>query len=425
LDLGLGDLSNEIFRVESESDAEVVFVLERGGLEIRKTYQFDLEGYGFDLIVEVRNESGHLVSPDFTLAWPAIVREGNDYKEESLVVLHAEDLERELVSSVGGTGFLGFGASGAGEVWRGVSWAGVDLKYFASLVLPEQIDGTRATFQSLDQGESAVTMLAYPASEIAPGQALERRWQAYLGPKQPEILEAIGHDLPKSVDLGYSWFEPLTQFFQWLLKAAYSVIPNYGWSIVLITIVVRVAMFPIMNRQMRSMEKMRALQPRLKELQAKYADDRQKQSEATMAMYKETGVNPLGGCLPMLLQFPVFIGLFFALQSSFDLRQAEFILWIDDLSAPDQLFMIPGLDFPFRLLPIIMGGSMILQQKLTPTTVDPSQQMMMLVMMPVMMTVLFYQFPSGLVLYWMVSNFLGIAHQKFIGRRMKAAEAAT
>ena len=143
-----------------------------------------------------------------------------------------------------------------------------------------------------------------------------------------------------------------------------------------------------------------------------------------MALYKAEGVNPLGGCLPMLLQMPVFIGLFFALKSSFALRQAPFTLWITDLSAPDVLFVVPGLDFPFRLLPFIMGGSMVLQQKLTPQTIDPSQQMMMMVMMPVMMTVLFYQFPSGLVLYWMISNFLGIAHQMLVGRRMRQATAA-
>ena len=144
-----------------------------------------------------------------------------------------------------------------------------------------------------------------------------------------------------------------------------------------------------------------------------------------MALYKESGVNPLGGCLPMLLQFPVFIGLFFALQSSFALRQAPFMGWITDLSAPEVLFVLPGLDFPIRILPIVMGASMVLQQRLTPTTIDPSQQMMMMVIMPVMMTVLFYQFPSGLVLYWMTSNFLGIAHQLLVGRRMKAAAAAT
>ncbi len=423
-DLGLGDLSGELFEVESHGRDSVAFRLERGGLEIRKRYAFDLSGYGFEMTVEVRNGSGHLVAPDFTVAWPAAQREGNDYTEQSVVVLHAEDLSREQIASVGGSGFMGIGASDAGLVFRDVSWAGVDLKYFASVLLPSDTEGTRAEFESLEEGQAAVTRLAYPPAELAPGQSISRSWQAFLGPKQPAILEQIGRGLERSVDLGYSWFEPLTLFFQWLIHVCYGIVPNYGWSIILITILVRVAMLPIMNRQMRSMEKMRALQPRMKEIQEKFADDRQKQSEAMMALYKETGVNPLGGCLPMLLQFPVFIGLFFALQSSFDLRQAPFILWIDDLSAPEMLFAVPGLDFPIRLLPIIMGGSMILQQKLTPTTVDPSQQMMMMVMMPVMMTVLFYQFPSGLVLYWMVSNFLGIAHQLLIGRRMKAEAAA-
>ena len=424
VELGFGDLGQAYFEVEEHTRDRVVFVLERGGITVRKSYVFDLEGYGFELLVDVENDSNHLIAPDFAVSWPAVVREGNDYKEQSLVVLHSEDLERELVSSVGGSGFLGFGASDAGMIWRGVSWAGVDLKYFASLLLPESGDGASASFQLGEEGRSASTELRYAPSEIAPGQAARRSWTTFLGPKQPELLEAMGRGLSKSVDLGYSWFEPLTSFFQWLLHTTYEFIPNYGFAIIVITILVRLLTLPIMNRQMRSMEKMRALQPRMKEIQEEHKDDRQKQSEATMALYKETGVNPLGGCLPMLLQFPVFIGLFFALQSSFDLRQAEFILWIDDLSAPDMLFMIPGLDFPFRLLPIIMGGSMILQQKLTPTTVDPSQQMMMMVMMPVMMTVLFYQFPSGLVLYWMVSNFLGIAHQMLVGRRMKAAEAS-
>lgn len=421
--LGFGDLSDAVYRVDQQGPREVVFVLERGGVEIRKSYRFDLEGYEFELLVEVRNDSGRLVAPDFAIGWPAAVREGNDYKEQSLVALHADDLEREPVTGVGGAGFLGgiFGGGGEQEVWRDIHWAGVDFKYFASLLLPEAIEGTRATFEPLAVGKSAMTVLRYPASELASGQTARRRFTAFLGPKKPELLESMGRDLPRAIDLGYSWFEPLTRFFQWLLKACYQVVPNYGWSIILITILVRVLTLPIMNRQMRSMEKMRALQPRMKEIQAKYADDRQKQSEAMMAMYKETGVNPLGGCLPMLLQFPVFIGLFFALQSSFDLRQAPFILWINDLSAPDLLMTIPGLDFPLRLLPVVMGGSMILQQKLTPTTVDPSQQMMMMVLMPVMMTVLFYQFPSGLVLYWMVSNFLGIAHQLLIGRRMKTA----
>jgi YidC/Oxa1 family membrane protein insertase len=136
-----------------------------------------------------------------------------------------------------------------------------------------------------------------------------------------------------------------------------------------------------------------------------------------MKLYKETGVNPLGGCLPLLLQFPVFIGLYYALQSSIDLRQAPFVGWIQDLSIPEELFIIPGFDIPLRVLPLIMGASMILQQRMTPSTMDPAQARMMMTVMPVMFTVLFYQFPSGLVLYWMVSNLLAISHQLWVNRK--------
>jgi len=180
---------------------------------------------------------------------------------------------------------------------------------------------------------------------------------------------------------------------------------------------------PLTMKQMRSMERMRALQPKLTELREKFPDDRQKQSEAMMQLYRREGVNPLGGCLPMLLQLPVFVGLFYALRSSIDLRQAPFVGWIDDLSAPDVLFEIPGIGIPFRVLPLVMGATMVAQQRITPMQMDPAQAKMMMTVMPVMMTVLFYQFPSGLVLYWMVSNVLAIAHQLWIGRKVSAAGA--
>jgi YidC/Oxa1 family membrane protein insertase len=143
-----------------------------------------------------------------------------------------------------------------------------------------------------------------------------------------------------------------------------------------------------------------------------------------MRLYRNEGVNPLGGCFPMLLQLPVFIGLFYALRSSIQLRQAPFVGWIDDLSAPETLFVIPGLDLPFRLLPLVMGASMVLQQKITPMQqMDPTQQRMMMVMMPLMMTVVSFGFPSGLVLYWMVSNVLAIAHQLWVGRGLRRTGA--
>jgi YidC/Oxa1 family membrane protein insertase len=177
---------------------------------------------------------------------------------------------------------------------------------------------------------------------------------------------------------------------------------------------------------MRSMERMREVQPKVKALQEKHGDDRQKQSEEMMKLYRAEGVNPLGGCFPMILQLPVFIGLFYALRSSIQLRQAPFVGWINDLSAPETLFTIPGIEIPIRVLPLVMGASMVLQQKITPTaSADPAQARMMMTIMPIMMTVLFYQFPSGLVLYWFVSNILAISHQLLIGRRMRSASGAS
>jgi YidC/Oxa1 family membrane protein insertase len=244
-------------------------------------------------------------------------------------------------------------------------------------------------------------------------------FRGYLGPKEPEQLAALGNSAEASIDLGWSWVAPLTRMFSWLLHALYSLIPNYGVAIILLTILVRAVTAPLTVRQMRSMERLRRVQPKMKEIQEKYADDRQKQSEELMKLYRQEKVNPLGGCFPMVLQLPVFIGLFYALRSSIDLRHAPFFGWIDDLSAPDELFTIPGVGLPVRVLPIIMGATMFLQQKITPMqTPDPMQARMMMIVMPIMMTVLFYQFPSGLVLYWMLSNVLAILHQLWIGRNM-------
>jgi YidC/Oxa1 family membrane protein insertase len=245
-----------------------------------------------------------------------------------------------------------------------------------------------------------------------------RRMTAYFGPKEPAVLEAFAPSAVASIDLGWSVIAPMTRAFGWMLAVIHSFVPNYGLAIILLTILVRLVMTPLTMKQMRSMERMRKIQPKIKEIQEKYKDDRQKQSEQMMSLYRQESVNPLGGCLPMVLQLPVFIGLFYALRSSIQLRHAPFFGWIDDLSAPDLLFVLPGLDFPIRVLPVLMGASMFLQQKLTPMQIDPAQARMMLIMMPGMMTVISYTFPSGLVLYWMMSNVLAIAHQLWVGKQM-------
>ncbi len=422
-ELGMGDLRNALFEVVSADDQSVVFRYERGGVAVVKTFTFDRESYGFRLTLSVENASDRVVSPRFDVMWPAARREGSDFSEQSLAALVDGGVERELVSGLGVPGFFGGGERRI-EHRGNLEWAGVDNRYFLAALIADRARTAEATFEAIEPGELGELTLAFAPVDIPPGQKLEHQLRGFAGPKRPGELSTVADVLELAINRGWSWMAPLTRFFEWTLEATYSVIPNYGFAIIVLTILVRLVMTPIMSRQMKSMERMRAIQPKLKEIQEKFADDRQKQSEAMMSLYRSEGVNPLGGCLPMLLQFPVFIGLFYALQSSFELRHASFMLWIDDLSAPESLFTLPGLDLPVRVLPLIMGASMVVQQRLTPTTIDPAQARMMMTIMPIMFTVLFYQFPSGLVLYWMVSNVLGIAHQLWVGRSMRAEATA-
>ncbi len=415
--LGLGDLSRARFQVLAEDEDGVDFVWQRDGVRVDKRYRFPAEGYGFTLTVRVENGTDRVLMPGFDLLWPARAREIGEFSEPGFAVMNEGSVDRDPISAYGF-----FGRSGVEELVeyeREIDWAALEDKYFLRAVLPDRPRSARASYEPLEVTRTGVMSLGFEPVQIPAGQSVEHEFQIYVGPKRSADLQQVSPSLGLAVNRGYSVIEPLTRFFEWLLHAIYQVVPNYGFAIILLTILVRLVTAPIMQKQMKSMERMRAVQPMLKEIQEKYKDDRQKQSEEMMAMYRREGVNPLGGCLPMLLQFPVFIGLFFALQSSFDLRHANFMLWIDDLSAPESLFTIPGVELPVRVLPIIMGASMVLQQKLTPTTVDPAQARMMMTIMPIMFTVLFYQFPSGLVLYWMVSNLLGIAHQLWVGRKLR------
>jgi YidC/Oxa1 family membrane protein insertase len=428
LELGLGDLSVAEWRLESQSDEEVVFSIERGGVSIRKTYLFDTDGYGFRVRVDLENGSSGVVAPAFLVDWPTRVRTDPDFRELSLAVLHEGSVTQVPLAGLGRPGFFGSLFSGGGppeyEYPREVDWAGLQSTYFLGALFPESPSQANARFVVVEEGDVGAVQVFYPPVQVPVGQQVSREYRGYLGPKEVDRLEALGGGALASIDLGWSWIAPLTRGFAWMLHALHSVIPNYGVAIILLTIMVRLVTAPLTVRQMRSMERMRRVQPRMKEIQEKYKDDRQRQSEEMMRLYRQEKVNPLGGCFPMLLQLPVFIGLFYALRSSIDLRHAHFVGWIDDLSAPDQLFVIPGLEIPLRVLPLVMGATMFVQQKITPMQIDPAQARMMLIVMPLMMTVLFYQFPSGLVLYWMLSNVLAILHQLWIGRKMDPPTAS-
>jgi YidC/Oxa1 family membrane protein insertase len=416
-DLGLGDLSRASYGVEQPDPKTLAFTHERAGVRIRKTYLFD-EGYSLRLRLELENRSAASVASSFIVSWPVARRESADFTEYSVAAYQDGELINHFVAAP--PAFLGMGPGAADEPTShtgNVDWAGAHTRYFVAALLPDNPRDASARFTPTLPGRLATLELGFARAELPPSGRLDREYRLYLGPKEPDRLDAVGAHLDEAIQKG--WFPSLTRFFTWVLTATHRIVPNYGVAIILITIVVRLLMAPLMARQMKSMKRMSVLQPRMKEIQEKYPDDRQKQSEAMMALYREAGVNPLSmmtGCLPMFLQLPVFIGFYYALQGAIQLRQQPFVAWIDDLSMPEALFVIPGIELPVRLLPILMGASMVLQQKLTPTTMDPAQARVMLTVMPVMFTVMFYQFASGLVLYWFVSTLLGIGQQVLTNR---------
>jgi len=429
-ELGLGDWSFAEFDVTQPGLREVVFTHTREDVTVRKAYRFEEGTYAFRVELTIENGTDRTLEPIFEAVWPAAAQETADFREFSLAAYRVDGVERLRISGQGGPG-AGCGPLGGGgdarELVGDVSWAGADTRYFIAAMIPEVAEVSAARFLPIEDERLAVVTVAQKRIQLQPGARHSYEYLVYAGPKIRSQLEEGGlgaAHLEAAIQTGWSWIAPLTRFFSWLLASVYQYVPNYGLVIILITVLVRLVTAPLLGRQMRSMKKMSQqmadMKPRLDAIKEKYGDDRQRMSEETMKAYREAGVNPFGmlsGCLPLLLQFPVFIGLFYALQSSIELRQAPFVAWIDDLSAPESLLTIPGLELPLRVLPLVMGASMFLQQKLTPqTSMDPAQQRMMLTLMPVMFTVLFYQFPSGLVLYWMVSNFLASAHQLWINR---------
>ncbi|MBI4390504.1 MAG: membrane protein insertase YidC [candidate division NC10 bacterium] len=307
-----------------------------------------------------------------------------------------------------------------------ISWVAVQDSYFAAALVP--VGGTPAAVIWKGAGERPVAALRFAGTALPGGAERVQAVRFFGGPKEVERLSELGHDLEQLVDLG--WFGFLARPALYLLKFLYRFTGNYGVVILLVTLLQKVAFLPLTLKSLKSMQAMQMLQPKVAAIRERHKNNRQKMNQETMELYKRHGVNPLGGCLPMVVQIPIFIALYNALSSSVELWRAPFILWIDDLSAPDTLFVLPftvpflGEGFPFRVLPLLMGASMFIQQKMTPTAGDPRQAQMMLYMMPTLFTFLFWGFPSGLVLYWLGSNVLQIAHQYYMNRFSQKSPAA-
>ncbi len=284
-------------------------------------------------------------------------------------------------------------------------WVAMLQHYFLGALIPERGSEERFYTKTLSNSRYVIGMIA-PQRSIAAGESGVFSTRLFLGPKLQDEMKQVAPGLELTVD--YGLLTVLAQPLFWLLKTIHKLIGNWGWSIVLVTLLIKLAFYKLSETSYKSMANMRKLAPRLKSLKERYGDDRQKLNQAMMELYKKEKINPLGGCLPILVQIPVFIALYWMLLESVELRQAPFILWIQDMSAPD----------PFYILPLLMGATMLIQQKLNPAPMDPIQAKVMMAL-PVVFTVFFAFFPSGLVLYWVVNNTLSIAQQWVITRRIE------
>ena len=290
-------------------------------------------------------------------------------------------------------------------------WVAFLQHYFLSAWVPNQ--ETSNQISTLTPNNLAMIRVLTPTITAAPGQQYQNSATLYLGPKIQSDLADIADGLDLTVDYGFLWWIglPLFAVLQWF----HGLLGNWGLAIIGVTFFVKLVLYPLSAAQYKSFAKMRHIQPKVNALKDRYGEDRQKMSQAMMELYRKEKVNPLGGCLPLLVQMPVFIALYWVLLESVELRHADFYLWINDLSAMD----------PYYILPLLMGASMFLMQKMQPTaaTMDPMQQKIMQ-FMPVIMTVFFLFFPAGLVLYWLVNNLLSIAQQLYVTQKVEKQLAA-
>lgn len=400
------DAADEVVLEAGDDDKNVVFVWEGDNFRVEKIYTFNTEDYEVDLDFKIYNLTENRVKGDMHVSLFEYVKKeekksfslfrGYQFPASFLVFANGK-VEREVAAKV---------KEGEEEVIKGdISWIGFDSKYFLLALLVKDLPGKTTEAVRL---ETELIEGSYRVGDfsLSAGEAFEGEMGLYLGPKDPKAMDQVGYSLSEAIDYGFFAFLsiPLVK----LLKLFFLIFKNYGVAIILLTVVVRVLLYPITHKSMKSMKDMQKIQPLMKDIREKYKDDKEKMNQEVMSLYKTHKINPLGGCLPLFLQLPIFIALYKALYVAIDLRHAPFWLWIKDLSEMD----------PYYVTPIVMGLSYFLQQKLTPTSADPTQQKVML-LMPVIFTVIFLNLPSGLVLYFLVSNILSIAQQLVTNKIVK------
>ncbi len=409
------DAPEEITLAAGEKKSVTLAWTSSRGVRITREYLFTAGRYDFEVSQKVTNgKSGSLrLTPGIQLSQVFSGELGGDsYSFKGAVVNAGGKIDR-----------LKFGKIKDGDIEKvPVRWAAADAKYFTLIAIPEQ-DWRLEEVSSL--GEEGIRIaLAGSPTVLGPNEVFSFSVRTFMGPKVYNILDATGKDLEKLVD--YGWFAILAKPLVWLLTFSNRVTGNYGIDIILLTILIKIAFYPLTKKSMASMKKMQELGPIMNKIKEKYKDDKARQQQEIMNLYKTYKINPMSGCLPMLLQIPVFIALYKGLLVAIELRHAPFMLWINDLSAPEHLWdiAVAGYTIPIRLLPLLMGISMFAQQKLSPTGgMDPTQQKMMM-FLPLIFTFMFWGFPTGLTIYWLMNNLLSIGQQLIQNRQAEAEKAA-
>jgi YidC/Oxa1 family membrane protein insertase len=376
------------------------------GVKIVKEMVFYADRYVMDLAVSFCDEQGRAVSDELGLVWPRKSTEKSSrWAGYAGPVAFAEDEFSELkdLDDIPANGL-------------DIQWGGFAEKYFLSAIIP--LNEGRRRLRVKEGVKTTDVVVQQEADRISP---CVFNYRLYLGPKTTSDLKTAGHDLAKSVDFGF--FGILSKPLLTMLMAINRYTHNYGIAVIVLTIIIKLLFWPLTHKSYASMKEMQKAQPRIKQIRERFKHDKEQLNREMMLLYKTHKVNPMGGCFPMLLQFPVFIALYKALLDSIEMRHAPFFLWVKDLAAPDYLLKFPaGVSF-FGIegigpLPLLMGASMLIQQKMTPMMGDPMQAKIMM-LMPVFFTFLFISFPSGLVLYWLINNVLSIVQQVYINSRLE------
>jgi YidC/Oxa1 family membrane protein insertase len=372
-----------------------------GKIKVEKIFTFNPDNYSIALDVKVSNLTDTPMTQIPHLNWYQYVdpkRAEDSYGHEGPVAYVSKSIKRKKVSDISTDTNLG----------PDVSWGGFENKYFMALIIPQDPSLTSINM-SKDSSNMVSLDIKRTKSIIPPDQSGLFSYALFIGPKDYTLLKKQGISLEEAIEFdsfipGLKWLSIALLFFVRFLHQYFS---NYGVAIIILTILIKIIFWPLGNISYRSMKEMQKLQPKINELKEKYKNDKSKIGQETMAMYRSHKVNPMSGCLPILIQIPVFIGLYNTLLYAIELRHSPFFWWIQDLSAKD----------PYYITPIIMGATQFIQQKMTPTVGDPMQAKIML-LMPVVFTFIFLNFPAGLVIYWLLNNILSIGQQYYINRKL-------